>query len=243
MIIRVTEKGHEFLKNPHYVTFYKDHDYSNAEIEEEEESHGPPPTASCDQALFDLLKQIRKQIAKQKGLPPYVIFQDPSMEEMATTYPTTEEELAQVNGVGIGKVKKFGKPFLETIKAYVEENDIITAADVVVKTAVNKSKIKIFIIQQVDKKVDLDEIAEAKSIDFDELLTEIEHICDSGTKLNLDYYIEQILDDEKQDEIYDYFMEAEDDDVEAALDELGDDEYNLDEIRLMRIKFMSEVAL
>lgn len=244
MIIRVTDKGYDFLKKPHYVTFYKDHDYNNMEVEEEEESSASmQPTASCDQALFDLLKQVRKQIAKQKKLPPYVIFQDPSMEEMATTYPTTEEELAQVNGVGIGKVKKFGKPFLETIQAYVEENDIVTAADVVIKSAVNKSKIKIFIIQQIDKKIDLDEIAESKGLEFEELLTEIEHICDSGTKLNLDYYIEQILDEERQDEIYDYFMEAEDDDVEAALAELGDDEYTLDEIRLMRIKFMSEVAL
>src|SRR5690606_34520118 len=135
------------------------------------------------------------------SLPPYVIFQDPSLEEMATTYPTTAEELASVNGVGMGKVRKFGKEFLDAIQSYVEENDIETATEVVVKSSVNKSKIKIYIIQQIDRKVDLEEIAESKNIPFEELLTEIENICYSGTKLNLDYYIDQVLDPGKQEEI------------------------------------------
>src|SRR5690606_3719544 len=166
---------------------------------------------SYDKDLYEILKALRKKIAKQKELPPYVIFQDPSLEEMATTYPTNKDELAQINGVGMGKVVKFGKPFIDAINAYVEENDITTAADVVVKSAVNKSKIKIFIIQQIDRKIDLEEIAEAKELTVSELLNEIEHICYSGTKLNLNYYINQIMDDEKQEEIFDYFMNAETD--------------------------------
>jgi ATP-dependent DNA helicase RecQ len=192
--------------------------------------------------LFEILKALRKKIAKQKDLPPYVIFQDPSLEEMATTYPTNKEELAQINGVGMGKVVKFGKPFIDAINAYVDENDITTASDVVVKSAVNKSKIKIFIIQQIDRKIDLEEIAEAKDLTVSELLNEIEHICYSGTKLNLNYYIDQVMDDEKQDEIFDYFMTAETDNIRVALAEFDNDEVSEEELRLMRIKFLSEVA-
>ncbi|HEY8401721.1 MAG TPA: HRDC domain-containing protein, partial [Cytophagaceae bacterium] len=194
-----------------------------------------------DPALFDALKALRKKIAKEKNLPPYVIFQDPSLEEMATTYPTTKEELSHINGVGMGKVQKFGKPFLDLIAKYVEENEIVTASDVVVKSSVNKSKIKIFIIQQIDRKIELEEIAEAKDLTIQELIEEIEHICYSGTKLNLDYYINQILDEDRQEEIYQYFMQAENDSIALAIKELGD-EYSEEELRLMRIKFLSEVA-
>src|SRR5690606_12841547 len=185
---------------------------------------------------------LRKHIAKEKNLPPYVIFQDPSLEEMATTYPTTKEELASINGVGMGKVNKFGKEFLEVIQNYVEENDIETASDVVVKSSVNKSKIKIFIIQQIDRKVDLEEIAVSKSITFEELLTEIENICYSGTKLNLDYYIDQVLDKHKQDDIFDYFLSSETDSIEEAMSDLGNEDYSEEDVRLMRIKFLSEYA-
>ncbi len=188
-----------------------------------------------------MIKDLRKQVAKQKGLPPYVIFQDPSMREMATTYPMTEEELSHINGVGVGKVKKFGKPFVELIRKYVEENNITTADDVFIKSAVNKSKVKIFIIQQIDRRMDLEEIAEAKNMKLADVIEEIEHICYSGTRLNLDYYINQVLDDEKQDDLYDYFMHAETDNISEALSELGD-EYTEEELRLMRIKFLSEVA-
>jgi ATP-dependent DNA helicase RecQ len=160
---------------------------------------------------------------------------------MATTYPTTREELAQINGVGMGKVAKFGKPFIDLIAKYVAENDIETASDVVVKSTVNKSKIKIFIIQQIDRKIDLEEIAQSKDLDMTELLEEIEHICYSGTRLNLDYYIDQVLDDERQEDIYDYFMSAETDNIQIALGKLGK-EYSEEELRLMRIKFISEVA-
>jgi ATP-dependent DNA helicase RecQ len=189
-----------------------------------------------------MLKALRKKIAKEKDLPPYVIFQDPSLEEMATTYPTNKDELASVNGVGMGKVQKFGKSFLELIKQYVEENEIETAADVVVKSSVNKSKIKIFIIQQVDRKVDLEEIAESKNLSFEELLTEIENICYSGTVLNLDYYIDDVLDDTKQEQIFEYFLNSETDSIEDALEDEDMSDYSEEEIRLMRIKFLSEYA-
>jgi ATP-dependent DNA helicase RecQ len=171
-----------------------------------------------------------------------VIFQDPSLEEMATTYPTTTEDLASVNGVGMGKVNKFGKEFLEVIQKYVEENDIETASDVVVKSSVNKSKIKIFIIQQIDRKVDLEEIAQSKNIPFEELLTEIENICYSGTKLNLDFYIDEVLDENKQDQIFDYFLNSDTDSLEEAMNDPNNADFNEEEIRLMRIKFLSEYA-
>jgi ATP-dependent DNA helicase RecQ len=242
-ILKVTDKGLTYIDNPYPITFSKDHDYSVATEEDEEEKDNPATTSSKahDQVLFELLKALRKKIAKERNLPPYVIFQDPSLEEMATTYPTTREELAQINGVGMGKVAKFGKPFIDLIAKYVAENDIETASDVVVKSTVNKSKIKIFIIQQIDRKIDLEEIAQSKDLDMTELLEEIEHICYSGTRLNLDYYIDQVLDDERQEDIYDYFMSAETDNIQIALGKLGK-EYSEEELRLMRIKFISEVA-
>ena len=239
-ILKLNQKGLSFLDKPYQVVFTKDHDYSTTEDEEEIEKEAPVVKAH-DEALFILLKNLRKKIAKQKSLPPYVIFQDPSLEEMATVYPVTKEALSQVNGVGMGKVAKFGKPFIEAIQQYVEENNIDTIADVVVKSSVNRSKTKIFVIQQIDRKIELEEIAEAQSLSMDDLLSEIEHICYSGTRLNLDYHIESILDDDQQDEIFEYFMQAESDNIQAALDELGD-VYSEEELRLMRIKFLSEYA-
>lgn len=242
-VLRVTEKGRNFLKKPFPVELARDHDFTT-DIEDEEESSDKTPvnTKAYDEKLFEILKTLRKKIAKEKDLPPYVIFQDPSLEEMATTYPTTAEELASVNGVGMGKVNKFGKEFIEVIKSYVEENDIETATDVIVKSSVNKSKIKIYIIQQIDRKVDLEEIAESKSITFEELLAEIENICYSGTKLNLDYYIDQVLDKHKQDDIFEYFLNSETDSLEEAMNDEANSEYTEEELRLMRIKFLSEYA-
>jgi ATP-dependent DNA helicase RecQ len=185
---------------------------------------------------------LAKKIAKEKNLPPYVIFQDPSLEEMATTYPTTQDEMAQINGVGMGKVVKFGKPFLEVINRYVEENEIETAKEVVVKSTVNKSKIKIYIIQQVDRKIDLDLIAEQKEVSMSELIEEIETICFSGTKLNLDYYINQVIELDKQEEIYEYFMSADTDNIAEALENCDIEDVTEEELRLMRIKFLSELA-
>ncbi len=241
--LRVTKKGEDFLKKPHSIELARDHDFTT-EIEEEEESEARTPvnTKSYDVKLFEILKTLRRKIAKEKNLPPYVIFQDPSLEEMATTYPTTKDDLAQVNGVGMGKVNKFGKEFLEVIQNYVDENDIETASDVVVKASVNKSKTKIFIIQQIDRKVDLEEIAETINLSFEDMLTEIENICYSGTKLNLNYYIDQVLDPHKQEDIHDYFMNAETDSLEAALNDDSIADYSEEEIRIMRIKFMSEYA-
>ncbi len=238
-IIKVTEKGKSFLKKPYAVILSRDHDYSKLESAEEYEEANAQ--VSCDETLLNILKSLRKKVAKEKGVPPYVVFQEPSLIEMATVYPTTREELSRINGVGLGKAQKFGKAFLEIITQYVAENDITPSSEVVIKSSVNKSKIKIFIIQQVDRKVDLDEIAESKKIPFPELMEEIEHICYSGTKLNLDYYIDQMIDEEKQEDIYDYFMSAENDSISQAIQELGK-EYTEEELRLMRIKFLSELA-
>ncbi len=242
-ILSITDKGQKYLKSPYNIILSRDHDYSTLAVEEEDNIGSVPSASAFDETLFEMLKSLRKKIAKQRKLPPYVIFQDPSLEEMATTYPSTENDLAQVNGVGKGKVKKFGNPFIKLIAKYVDENDISTASDVVVKSVINKSKTKIYIIQQIDRKVDLEEIFESKGITLEELLNEIENICYSGTKLNLNYYINQILDREHQEEVYEYFMEADSDSIDAALEELGEDDYTKEEIRLMRIKFLSEHAM
>jgi ATP-dependent DNA helicase RecQ len=239
-VLKLSELGREFLNKPHSITLVKDKDFES--IIEKEDREPQIVTKSYDVNLFELLKKLRKDVAKKKNLPPYVVFQDPSLEEMATVYPTSAEELAKINGVGMGKITKFGKPFLDLIEKYVEENDIITASDVVVKSAVNKSKTKIFIIQQIDRKIDLEEIADAKSISYTELIDEIENICYSGTKLNLDYYIENIMDSDKVDEVFEYFMTAESDTISDALDELGEEEYDEEDLRLLRIKFLSDHA-
>lgn len=241
-VLKLTEKGKKFLVKPHPIELARDHDFTTTLEDEEVSSERPVASKSYDDKLFEMLKTLRKQVARHKNLPPYVIFQDPSLEEMATTYPTTAEDLAAVNGVGMGKVKKFGKEFLELIQKYIDDNDIETATEVVVKSSVNKSKIKIFIIQQIDRKVDLEEIAESKSLTFDDLLTEIENICYSGTKLNLDYYIDEVLDEHKQNQIFDYFLNSETDSLDEAMSDSNNAEYSEEEMRLMRIKFLSEYA-
>jgi ATP-dependent DNA helicase RecQ len=241
--VKISDRGEYFLERPSAVQFSKDHKFEIVEgAEDDEPQQDNQQTKAHDDVLFDMLKALRKKVAKQKELPPYVIFQDPSLEEMATTYPTTMEELSQINGVGTGKAKKFGKPFIDLITKYVEENEIETASEVVVKSMVNKSKIKIFIIQQIDRKVNLEDIAESKELEMRDLIEEIEHICYAGTKLNLDYYLEQIMDTDRQNEIFDYFMSAETDNITQALEKMGED-YAEEELRLMRIKFLSEVAL
>ena len=240
-VLKISVKGRSFLEDPYKLMLSKDIDYSDLG-EEEEPEREVINSKAYDESLFELLKGLRKKVAKEKNLPPYVIFQDPSLEEMATIYPTTKEELAQINGVGMGKVAKFGKYFLDLINKYVDENEIETASDVVVKSTVNKSKTKIYIIQQIDRKVELEEIAESKGITMEELIDEIEHICYSGTKLNLDYYIDQTMDHERQEDIYDYFMNAETDNINVAMQELKDEDYAEEELRIMRIKFLSEFA-
>jgi ATP-dependent DNA helicase RecQ len=241
--VRLSPKGLDYVQDPYALTFSKDHDYENlTEQDEEDKDIGSTRDGQAfDKVLLDMLKELRKKTAKQTGYPPYAIFQEFSLEEMATTYPTTEEELAQINGVGPGKVKRYGMPFIELIKKYVKENDIETVWDVVVKSTASKSKLKIFVIQQIDRKVDLEDICEVKNVSISELLDTVESICYSGTRLNLDYYIEQVIDEDRQQEIYEYFMSAESDNIQIALQDLGDD-YSEEELRLMRIKFLSEIA-
>jgi len=242
-VLLLSAKGEEYLKDSYPLTFSKDHDYElEGKPAESDDDAGGITAKAYDDALFELLKNLRKKIAKEKNLPPYVIFQDPSLEEMATTYPSNKEEMAQINGVGMGKVVKFGKPFIDVINRYVEENEIETAREVVVKSTVNKSKIKIFIIQQVDRKIDLDIIAEQKELSMSDLIQEIEVICYSGTKLNLDYFINQVIEPDKQEEIYEYFMSADTDNIAEALDNCNIEDVSEEELRLMRIKFLSELA-
>ncbi|WP_223648334.1 DNA helicase RecQ [Hymenobacter psoromatis] len=240
-LVRITEKGIDFIENPYPLTLTKDHDFE-AEKQEEEDGEKIQQAAGHDEALFTQLKELRKQLAKQKNLPPYVLFQDPSLKEMATTYPTSLHELTHIAGVGQGKAQKFGAPFAAAIKKYVEDNDIETAADVIIKSTVNRSKLKIYIIQQIDKKMDLTGIARSQGITMPDLMEEIEHICYSGTRLNLSYYIRENVDEDKQTEIFDYFMTAASDNIALAMSELGADDFTEEEVRLMRIKFLSEVA-
>lgn len=239
-VLKLTDKGNNFLSDPYSVTLTKDHVFD--ENEEREDAKPVDIGKSYDIVLFEALKNLRKKIAKSKSLPPYVIFQDPSLEEMATTFPTSITEIEEVVGVGKGKAAKFGKEFVALIEKYVDENDIITAADVRIKSSVNKSRNKVFIIQQIDKMVDLEEIAEAKSLSMEGVLEEIERIISSGTKLNLDYYVDQVIEDDKMDDLYEYFLNAETDDIDVALEDEDNIEYSEEEIRLVRIKFLCEYA-
>jgi len=239
-LLKVSPQGHDFLTNPFSIKLVQDHDYENPEDEDIVE--GAHKTSTSDKVLFTLLKDLRKEISRNENLPPFVIFQDPSLEDMAIQYPVSEDELLQITGVGTGKAHKYGKPFLELIKQYVEENDIIRPNDMVVKSVVNKSGLKVYIIQNIDRKRGLEDIATAKSLTVTELLTELEHIVASGTKLDITYYINEYVDEYHQEEIFDYFSDAESDSVGEALLELGEEEYSEEEIRLMRIKFMSEVG-
>jgi ATP-dependent DNA helicase RecQ len=240
-LLSLTPKGHEFLNNPYPMLLTEDHHYSDEEEDEMTMQGGK--TSAVDEELFNILKDLRKKLAKQKNLPPFVIFQDNSLEDMAIQYPITMDELQNIVGVGAGKAQRYGKDFLGLIKDYVEEKEIIRPQDMVVKSVVNKSGLKVYIIQAIDRKMELDDICEAKDLDMSSLLTEIEAIVNSGTKLNLDYYINEVIEEEHQDEIFDYFREeAETESLDEALRKLGEDNYNAEEIRLMRIKFMSELG-
>ena len=238
-LISVNRKGENFIAMPFPVTVTLDHNYD----EEEREAEAVAPMGkggAADEELFSMLKDLRKKVAKQHGLPPFVIFQDPSLEDMAVQYPITLEEMQNITGVGVGKARKFGEEFIKLIKAYVEEKEIIRPQDMIVKSVGNKSGNKIFIIQSIDRKIDFEDIARAKDLDFDELLTEIEGIVNSGTKLDISYYLREFMDEDKIEDIYLYFKEdAESDSLDAAIDELGAD-YTEEEIRLVRIKFMCE---
>ncbi len=199
-------------------------------------------SSAADETLFSMLKDLTKKIAKQKNVPPFVVFQEPSLEDMAIQYPITMEEMKNISGVGTGKAIRFGKEFVEMIAKYVEENEIERPQDMVVKSVVNKSGMKVYIIQSIDRKLPLNDIAKAKGISMDEVITEIEHIVSSGTKVNIAYYVNDTMDEEKREEIFEYFKTAETDSIKEALDELGEDEYTEEEIRLVRIKFISEMG-
>ncbi len=239
--LKVSGAGRDFLENPRTVNMSKDHDYDNPE-EAENMAGAEQKTSATDKVLFALLKDLRKQIARKHKLPPFVIFQDPSLEDMAIQYPVKLEELKQITGVGSGKAERFGRPFLELIARYVDDNEIERPMDMVVRSVVNKSGLKVFVIKNIDRKVPLDDLAEAKGLEFDELLHELESIVASGTKIDIRYYINQVVDPDKQEEVFDYFKTAETDSYQHALAELGEDDYSEEEIRLMRIRFMSEMG-
>ena len=237
-LLKVTEKGKEFMEKPVSFKITKDN-----EFEEEVEETPVRGGASCavDPALYSMMKDLRKKLSKSLQVPPFVIFQDPSLEAMATTYPITLEELQNIPGVGAGKAKRYGKEFIELIKRHVEENEIERPEDLRVRTVANKSKLKVSIIQRIDRKVALDEIASSNGLEFSELLDEIEAIVYSGTRINIDYFVNDVMDEDHVEDIYEYFKDSETDDLEDAIEELGGD-YTEDEIRLVRIKFRSEMA-
>ena len=235
-VMFITDKGKEFLKDVPSFMMTEDHSY-----EEEPEDFNSANAVAADPVLLDMLKDLRKKVAKQKGVPPFVVFQDPSLEDMALKYPITIQELTNVHGIGEGKAKKYGSEFVKLIERYVEENDIVRAEDLIVKTTGSNSALKLFIIQNIDRKLPLPDIAQAKGLEMDEFLKEMEQIVYSGTKLNIDYWVNEIFDEEQQEELHEYFMEAESDKISLASKEFAG-EYEDDELRIYRLKFISEVA-
>ena len=237
-LLKISKKGKDFMNKPVSFKITEDN-----EFDEEEEEVQIKGGASCavDPVLYSMMKDLRKKLSKRLDVPPFVIFQDPSLEAMATTYPITIEELQNIPGVGAGKAKRYGKEFVELIKRHVEENEIERPEDLRVRTVANKSKLKVSIIQRIDRKVALDEIALTNGLEFGELLDEIEAIVYSGTRINIDYFVNDVMDEDHVEDIYAYFKESETDDLESAIEELGSD-YTEEEIRLIRIKFLSEMA-
>jgi ATP-dependent DNA helicase RecQ len=239
-VLKITPLGMKFLKNPYPIHVPCDHDYSeeaNEEIIATQPSNG---SAVGDEVLFIQLKKLLKSMAEKEKLPLYVIFEERSLKDMTIQYPTTVEEMSMITGVGINKAKKYGLPFIELIKEYVKENNIERPQDILVRSVVNKSGNKVYIIQAIDRKISLEDIAHGKNLTMNELLTEMEHIIASGTKLNIDFYINDYIEEEHQEVIYDYFMEAESNSIQDAIDELADEDYSEEEIRLMRMKFLSD---
>ncbi|MDE7413356.1 MAG: DNA helicase RecQ [Muribaculaceae bacterium] len=237
-VVKLTEQGRAFIENPLSFEIVEDVDYT--EIDSEPQVRGGEACAA-DPVLYAMLRDLRKKFARRFKLPPYVIFQEPSLEAMATTYPVTEEELLNIPGVGVGKAKRFGKEFLELIKTHVDENDILRPEDIRVRAMPKKNNLKVAIIQGIDRKIDLEELADAKGLEFTELIDELESIVESGTKIDINYYIEEVMDEDVVDDIYDYFMDTEEDDIEQAIQELGEDT-DEEQIRLVRVKFLSEMG-
>jgi ATP-dependent DNA helicase RecQ len=238
-LLRMTKKGHNFIANPEKTEIPMNHNYDEMDAEPDTSNHR---SAVLDQTLVKLLKDLRRGLARQKNVPPFVIFQDPSLEDMATQYPISMDDMTKITGVSIGKAKRYGKQFISLIGDYVEENEIERPNDFVVKQVANKSKVKVNIIQSIDRKIPLGDIASANSLSMEDLLDELHMIVTSGTKVNIDYYLEDALDEYAREDIYEYFMEADTDDVEAAFAALKEDDATREEICLVRIKFMSEMA-
>ena len=238
-IVKITDKGLNFIKNPVSFMMSEDHEYN--ESEDEAIVTASKTTGTADEALMGMLRDLRKKVAKKLGVPPFVVFQDPSLEDMALKYPISLDEMSNIHGVGEGKAKKYGKDFIDLINRYVDENEIIRPDDLVVKSTGANSVNKLYIIQNIDRKLSLDDIAKAKGLNIDALIKEMEQIVYSGTKLNIKYWIDEMLDDDQQEEIHEYFMESESDNIEDALKEF-DGDYDINELRFMRIKFISEVA-
>lgn len=236
--LHATAKGLSFILDPQPFKIVEDRDFSSEDVGG---SSSMASTSAADEVLFKMLKDLRKDIARKLNLPPYVIFQEPSLEAMATTYPINIEELSAIPGVGVGKAKRYGEEFVKLIKLHVEENDIVRPEDIVVKFVANKNSLKVFLIQSIDRKLDLEEIAESKGLEFSELITELEKIVESGTKINIDYFLEDIMEEDHMLDILDYLQESEEDDIELALEELGSD-FSEEEVRLVRIKFLSEMG-
>ena len=236
--VKVTPKGKKFLKKPVSCKIVEDNDFNDMESEPQINGGG---SCAADPVLYSMLMDLRKKMAKKLDLPPYVIFQEPSLEAMATTYPITVDELANIPGVGAGKAKRYGDEFVRLIKLHVDENEIDRPEDIRVRTMANSSKLKISIIHGIDRKIDLEELAESKGLEFDELIDELEAIVEAGTKINIDYFLEEIMDEDHELDIIDFFKENEEDDLEAAIQELGD-EFTEEEIRLVRVKFLSEMG-
>ena len=244
-LLKISPKGEKYLTNPYTLYVQKPKSKSTDDDMDDDEMSDdmiPVKGEATDAALFAMLKDLRKSISVKENLPPFIIFQDPSLEDMCIQYPTTIEEMVNITGVGAGKAQKYGKPFADLIKQYVEENEIDRPQDFIVKSIVKKSAIKVFIVQCIDRKLNFEDVAHAKGLDMDELLTEIESIVTSGTKIDIDYYIDENIEKYHQEDILDYFAEAESDSAQIALDTLGEDDFNMEEIRIMRIKYLSDVG-
>jgi len=241
-LLKLTHEGKAYLKKPQPFPIVKDNEFEDDEEEATVGGKSSGGTCAADDVLFSILKDLRKKLSKKLEVPPFVIFQDPSLEAMATSYPITMDELQNIPGVGAGKAKRYGEEFLKLIKEHVKENEIIRPEDLRVRTVANKSKLKVSIIQSIDRKIALDDIALAKGLDITELLDEIEAIVYSGTKINIDYFLDEIMDPDHVDEIFEYFSSAETDKIDAALDDLGEDDFSETEVRLVRIKFLSEIG-
>ena len=241
-LLKLEPKGLEFLEKPYSFMLSEDHEYPETD-DDDIIVNVQAGSGAADEELFRILKDLRKKISKIKQVPPFVIFQDPSLEDMAIQYPTNLEELQNISGVGVGKAKRYGQEFVDLISKYVKEKEIVRPQDLVVKSVVNKSGLKVYIIQSIDRKLPLDDIADAKGLEMGQLLDEIEAIVNSGTRINIDYYINEVMDEEHQENIFEYFREeAETESVEEALAELGEEEYSEEDIRLIRIKFISELG-